>query len=68
MSNKYKLITAGAVFSIAVSMSGGVWAWGSGANGQLGISNLTQASTPMKVGKGEEFGTQRVIDIQAGET
>jgi alpha-tubulin suppressor-like RCC1 family protein len=37
-------------FSISVKTDGTLWSWGSGSNGQLGLNNLTNYSSPKQVG------------------
>jgi alpha-tubulin suppressor-like RCC1 family protein len=43
-------IAAGANHSLAIKADGTLWAWGSNANGQLGIGNTSNAYTPTQVG------------------
>jgi alpha-tubulin suppressor-like RCC1 family protein len=42
-------IAAGASHSMALDLSGAVWAWGSNANGQLGNGHTDPAMTPVQV-------------------
>ncbi|MFZ1361236.1 MAG: fibronectin type III domain-containing protein [Candidatus Saccharimonadales bacterium] len=42
-------IAAGGSHSLALLSDGTVWAWGSNANGQLGIGTITPQETPMQV-------------------
>ena len=57
-------VAAGARHSLALDEAGDVWAWGSGAEGRLGIGAGAQdALVPVRV---EGFGGRRIVAIDAG--
>jgi alpha-tubulin suppressor-like RCC1 family protein len=56
-------IAAGDAFSLALTSSGSVYAWGLGSSGQLGLGSTSPVSTPTIVP-----GLSNVIAIAAGDT
>lgn len=54
ISEKVKQISCGAVFSVALTSSGEVYAWGSNNNGQIGIGE-----SPDSEGSIDSEGTQK---------
>ena len=50
MSGKQAMkISAGALFSLALTNDGILFAWGDNSNGQLGIGNIEQQLNPVQV-------------------
>lgn len=59
----------GAIFSMAISISGKVYVWGSGENGQLGLGlDIKESVIPIQVGEGTSFWEEKVIDGQCGNS
>jgi len=54
-------ITAGEGFSLAVRRNGTVWAWGTGASGQLGTGRISGSAVPVPV-----LGATDVVSVAAG--
>ncbi|WP_035560612.1 IPT/TIG domain-containing protein [Hymenobacter sp. IS2118] len=48
--NNWMSAAAGSGHTVAVRANGTLWAWGSNANGQLGLGNTTSQTTPQQVG------------------
>jgi len=48
-------VACGFHHTVAVTKSGAVWAWGTGAQGQLGTGALMQSSVPVRVAVGDRF-------------
>lgn len=46
----WKSITCGNTSAFAIKVDGTLWAWGTGANGKLGLGNTNAYSSPQKVG------------------
>lgn len=44
-------ISCGSRFSVAVSRDGGLWSWGEGGCGQLGIGRVTKVDIPVRAAK-----------------
>ena len=60
-------LAAGYEFTLALSSSGHVWAWGQNDCGQLGLGDTQNRDVPMCVGAlAEERGGERVVEIAAG--
>jgi alpha-tubulin suppressor-like RCC1 family protein len=57
-------ISAGIVHSLAIRSNGTVWAWGYGGNGQLGVNDIINRSSPVSV----VGGITDWIKISAGST
>ena len=50
-ANKWKMVAAGSLHTLAVATDGTLWAWGSNTNGQLGDgSNTDRSSGPVQIG------------------
>ncbi|WP_018654574.1 S8 family serine peptidase [Actinomadura flavalba] len=47
--NAYGAVAAGDAHTLAVSLTGEVWSWGAGSNGQLGLGTTTGSDRPMRV-------------------
>jgi len=45
--NNWKSVSCGSFFTAAIKTDGSLWVWGSGTNGQLGIGDNTDRSTPV---------------------
>ena len=43
----WKQVSAGDLHTVAIKTDGTLWAWGRGANGQLGDNTITQKNTPV---------------------
>lgn len=57
-----KEVNCGAIFSMAISVTGKVFVWGSGENGQLGLGiDIKESIIPMQLGVGTEFEKEHVI-------
>ena len=50
LTNWAKVTTNGANFALAVKTNGTLWGWGYNVNGQLGLNNTTNYSSPKQVG------------------
>lgn len=60
---RVKAVAAGGCHSLALDLSGRVWAWGNNLNGELGIGNTNKSPVPVQV-----TGLRRVKAIAAGES
>ena len=56
----------GSGFTIAVKTDGTLWAWGSGAKGQLGQGNVLSYSSPVQVGSLTDWKGNSTDDLEAG--
>jgi alpha-tubulin suppressor-like RCC1 family protein len=62
-----KQVAAGSAFSLALSNTGNVYAWGNNAQGQLGDDNTTNSSIPVEVkGPGGTGDLSGIVQIAAG--
>ena len=46
----WSTVSAGGSFSIAITTTGAMWSWGINAEGQLGLGNKADRSSPVQVG------------------
>ena len=49
LPGSWKSINGGTTHTLGIKTDGTLWTWGNGSNGQLGINNRTQYSSPVKV-------------------
>jgi alpha-tubulin suppressor-like RCC1 family protein len=66
MAGQVVKVDAGSLFSVAVTDTGYVYAWGFNGDGQIGNGNYTQAATPQRVVDEYDLPLAGVIDVQAG--
>ena len=53
LANWSKVTTAGnGNFALSIKTDGTLWSWGGNANGQLGIGNTSDYSSPKQIGSG----------------
>ena len=50
LSDWSQVSTGGTIQTLAIKTDGTLWAWGSGSNGQLGLSSTTSFASPVQVG------------------
>jgi alpha-tubulin suppressor-like RCC1 family protein len=53
--SNWKQVNCGYNFSTAIKTDGTLWTWGNNTLGQLGLSNLTNRSSPVQVGTGTDW-------------
>jgi len=63
-ASSWSSIAAGINQSFAIDTDGNLWAWGNGANGQLGLGNTSRQTTPQKI----DTGSRRWATISAGRS
>ena len=60
-----EMVACGGLHSLAVTPCGALWAWGYGADGQLGQGDRKHHRTPRRVGT-QEFGGRKILTAVAG--
>jgi alpha-tubulin suppressor-like RCC1 family protein len=50
LGTNWKIVSLGNAFTLATKTDGTLWAWGFNASGQLGLTTLTNRSSPTQVG------------------
>jgi alpha-tubulin suppressor-like RCC1 family protein len=50
LGNNWSYVAAGAKYTLGIKSNGTLWAWGYNLVGELGLSNITNYSSPMQVG------------------
>tara|TARA_B110000444_G_scaffold259291_2_gene302563 strand:+ start:2258 stop:3643 length:1386 start_codon:yes stop_codon:yes gene_type:complete len=61
-------LAAGATHTMVVTTCGAVWAFGRGADGQLGLGDVDDRYAPVRVGGEEAFGQSKVHTVACGNT
>ena len=62
-----KKIAGGEAGSLAIKNTGTLWAWGVGTNGQLGLNDIVQRSSPTQVGTDSNW-NDVTVSKEAGNT
>jgi alpha-tubulin suppressor-like RCC1 family protein len=65
--SKIVTVAAGGCYTMAVGENGALWAWGMGANGQLGLGDTNKRMVPTLVGAEEVFGGSKVCTVACGD-
>ena len=60
------LVVAGGYHTVAVTIQGELWVWGSGSLGQLGLGDEANRLEPTLVGAEEAFGELQVLTVSCG--